>query len=41
MTILAAWLGNPTEYWQYILGLIMIVVGGVYALRKYRGQSGV
>jgi hypothetical protein len=36
MRLLAAWFGNPIEYWPHILGLILVVVLGVFIIRKIK-----
>lgn len=39
MNLLAAWLGNPVEYWLNLIGLVVIIVVGVFLIRKFRGQK--
>ena len=38
MRLLAAWFGNPTEYWPNILGLIVVVAVGVFVIRKVQAK---
>lgn len=33
MRLIAAWFGNPAEYWVNILGLIVVAIG-VFIIRK-------
>lgn len=39
MKILAAWLGNPGEYWFHILVLALVVAAGVILLRKLQSKK--
>jgi len=38
MRLLAAWIGNPEEYWMNMILLIVFVAAGVYALRKLQAS---
>lgn len=38
MRLLAAWFGNPAEYWPNILSLIIVVSVGVFIIRKIQAK---
>lgn len=38
MRFLAAWFADPAAYWMHITLLVLIVIGGVWGLRKLQAK---